>query len=64
MADDTIIRAKKVQQNLYERTLALSHPNGDRDMSDVLAALAMILEMQLVLADGQRQIVARLDRQS
>ena len=61
MDDDAMRRAGTVLTRLHQRSLELQHPGQDHDMSAVLQALALILEMQRDLAREQRQIIAMLD---
>jgi hypothetical protein len=59
--DDLIKRAEARIRQLYDRSLAMSHPGEDGTDILVLQTLAMLLELQNHLAREVARIHAQLD---
>jgi hypothetical protein len=57
-------RAQKVLTRLHKRAFALSHPNRNHDMAEVLQGLALVLEMQREIAITQVEIAEKLKPRS
>jgi hypothetical protein len=41
---DTIARLNTISQELHTRAIALSHPNQDHDIAQIMSALAVTME--------------------
>ena len=61
MADDAIHRAETAMVRLHERALALSHLHEGQDISQIMQALALILEMQCGLSREHSRISQKLE---
>ena len=60
MKTDVMNRAQKVLTRLHERAFALSHPNRNHDMAEVLQGLALVLEMQREIAITQIELAEKI----
>jgi hypothetical protein len=56
-------RIESLIRQLHERALALSHPNKDKDIAQMISAHAVCLEALRAISDDVADLRSRLDRQ-
>jgi hypothetical protein len=60
VANGTFSRLKTYRERLYKRALALSHPEKDQEMGEIMMALALVMEALEVIDSEQSRISALL----